>query len=211
MSQQLQMPAAGTGQQLKSRILKWFRLLLVAALWILPAWAVWLVASRPEWQAGLRGWQIEVLLWYPIIAVLMLFFLIVLARRLPQDWIGMTFYVVGTLGMAAFHWYLSGTESFTLLMIEWATFSLTLFAVGFSLELFRRIAQTAIAGQWVVAVFGGLAAILVFVIPGLMISASLYLVLYHQGIFTGELLLQVPYLLGLSAAIWHDWRSFRSI
>ena len=211
MINQARPPTLSAGQQSKSNILKWFRLILVAALWLLPAWAVWFVANNTQWQSGLTGWQISVLAWYPIVAVLMLYFLIVLSRRLPQDWIGMTVYVVGTLGMAALHWHLSGAASVTLLLIEWAAFSLTLFALGFSLELFRRIAQTAIAGQWVVAVFGGLSAVLVFVIPGVMISISLYMVLYHQGVFAGSLLLQTPYLLGLAVAIWQDWRSFRSL
>ena len=96
-------------------------------------------------------------------------------------------------------------------MIEWAAFSLTLFVVGFSLELFRRIVQMAMEGYWLVAVFGGLLNIAIFVIPGVITAISLYTVLYHRNIFTGGPVVQIPYILGLAVAIWHDWRTFRSI
>lgn len=198
-------------QQLNSTALKFFTVLLVAALWLLPAWAVWQVIAHPEWQQGLNSWQVRVLTWYPIIAVLMLYFVVVLYRRLPNSWIGIAAYVIGTLGMAALHWWLSGAPSLALLMIEWAAFSLTLFIIGFSLELFRRIVQMAMEGYWVIAVFGGLLNIAIFVMPGVMIAISLYAVLYQREIFVGGLLVQIPYLLGLAAAIWHDWRSFRAI
>ncbi|MEM7361054.1 MAG: hypothetical protein AAF431_18325 [Pseudomonadota bacterium] len=198
-------------QQHGSSSLKSFTMLLVAALWVLPTWAVWHIAVKPEWQQGLTSWQVGVLMWYPILAILMLYFVVVLYRRLPNSWIGIIVYIIGTVGMAASHWWLSGAHSLTLLMIEWAAFSLTLFVVGFSLELFRRIGQMAMNGSWVIAVFGGLLNIMIFVMPGIMTAISLYAVLYHREVFAGGLLVQIPYVVGLAVAIWHDWRTFRTI
>ena len=191
--------------------LKSFSVALVVVLWLLPTWLVWRVISQPDLQRGLSDWQLAILVWYPLIAILMLFFTVVLYRRLPRTWVGLSGYLVGAVGMPGLHWWLSEVTSLTVLIAEWATFSLTLFILGFSIELFRRIFLMARRGRWTLVVFGGLANLVVFVIPGVLIAMSLYLMLYQQGLFRGGLLLQIPYLLALSMAVWHDWRSFRAI
>ncbi len=185
--------------------------LLVIGLWALPAWAVWQVMVNSKWQHGLNDLQLAVLAWYPLIAVLMLYFATVLYRRLPDGWIGLAVYFISTLGMAALHWWFSGIASLSLLLLEWAAFSLTLFVFGFSLELFRRILQMAIKGHYWLVVLGGLANIGLFVVPGVLITISLYTVLFQQGLFSGNVLNQIPYWIGLAIAVFHDWRSFRVI
>ena len=192
-------------------VLKSFSVALVVVLWLLPGWLVWRVISQPDLQRGLSDWQVAILMWYPLIAILMLFFAVVLYRRLPRTWFGLCVYLIGAVGMPGLHWWLSEVTSLTVLIAEWATFSFTLFVLGFSIELFRRIFLMARRGRWALVVFGGLANLLVFVTPGVLIAMSLYLMLYQQGLFQGGLLLQIPYLLALSMAVWHDWRSFRAI
>jgi hypothetical protein len=194
-----------------STVLKRLNLALVVGLWLLPAWLVWLVISRPDMQIGLADWQIAVLAWYPLIAILMLYFATVLYRRLPKTWLGLAGYLIGAILLPGLHWWLSGVGSPKLLVAEWATFSLTLFVMGFSIELFRRILVVARANHWMLVIFGGLANLTVFVVPGVLIATSLYVMLYQQGLFRGNILSQAPYLLGLSIAIWHDWRSFKTI
>lgn len=191
--------------------MKIFKTSLVVILWLLPAWLVWQVASTPELQHGLNDGQVGILAWYPLIAVLMIFFATVLYRRLPVTWFGLCAYVIGAIGLPALHWWLGKSTSLTLLIAEWATYSLTLFVLGFSVELFRRIFMMAKRGHWWLVVFGGLANLAVFVAPGVLISISLYLMLYQQGLFRASLLLQVPYLLALMLAVWYEWRSFRAM
>ncbi|NNC99378.1 MAG: hypothetical protein HKN85_04275 [Gammaproteobacteria bacterium] len=141
----------------------------------------------------------------------MLLFAAVLYRRLPKTWPGMLTYLVGTVGLPCLHWWLSKVTSLTLLVAEWATFSMTLFVLGFTIELLRRILVMAKKGHWVLVILGGLANIGLFVVPGVLIAASLYTMLYHQGLFRGGQLVQIPYLLALCTALWSEWRSFRSI
>ena len=205
------MPDAAVASVAGSSGLRAFTAALVTALWLLPGWLVWLVISHPDLQRGLKDWQVGILAWYPLIAILMLYFAVVLYRRLPTTWPGMFAYIISTIGMTGLHWWLSNVNSLTLLIGEGAAFSLTLFVVGFSIELFSRILTMARRGHWVLVVFGGLANLIVFVAPGILIATTLYLMLYQQGLFRGGLLIQIPYLLALSTAVWRDWRSFRAM
>ena len=194
-----------------SKTLKSFSVVLVVYLWLLPAWLIWQVTTQADLQRGLSDAQLGILSWYPLIAILMLFFAVVLYRRLPKTWLGMCGYLIGAVVMPGLHWWLSKVTSLTVLIAEWATFSLTLFVLGFSLELLRRMLVMARRGHWTLVIVGGLANLMLFVVPGILIAASLYLMLYQQGLFRGGLLLQIPYLVALSTAVWHDWRSFHAI
>ena len=186
-------------------------MILVIVLWLLPGWLVWRLASDPELQRGMLDWQIAILSWYPLIAVLMMFFAAVLYRRLPDTWTELTVYLVAVLVLPWLHWWLSGVGSLEMLVAEYATFSLTLIVFGFSAELLRRILKAAVGGEWLLVILGGLANLVVFVAPGVLIVISLYTMLFLQGLFRGGLVLQIPYVLGLVMAVYSDWRSFRHI
>ena len=138
----------------------------------------------------------------------MLFFATVLYQRLPKMMLGVWVYLATFIGLPALHWWLSGVESVWLLIAEWATYSLTLFVVGFSVELFRRIILLAQSANLLLVIAGGLANVMLFVVPGVLICISLYQVLINQGVFAGSVLVQLPYVLALILAAWHEWQAF---
>lgn len=187
------------------------RIVVVLLLWALPAWLVWQIASRPELQQGLAEWQLGILVYYPFIGILMLLFVAVLGRRLPDTAAGLMLYLLATIGLAALHWWLSETATVWMLVADWACFSITIFVLAFSIELSSRIIAMARAGHWMTALFGGALNLALFVVPGILITVTLYRALYHQGLFDGGWLIQLPYLAALLSAVYADWRRFNAM